>query len=133
MSSSLKLWLSRSGICAATGSIAGSMAGLLFGLSLLPVPVHTIPFRHAVIIGAILGIIAWAFVLFLLLAFEKYSPRAILLPSFVTSFLAGILTVLVVNAIHRTFLGMLLGWIIGFLVGRALCQLCKAGAFGAAS
>jgi MFS family permease len=133
MSLSIQAQLSRSGICAATGSIAGSVVGLLFGLSLLPVPAHTIAFRHAVVIGAVLGIIAWAVVLFLLLAFEKYSPHSILLPSFVTSFLTGILTVFVINAIHQTFLGMILGWIIGFLVGRALCKVCQVRALRAES
>src|ERR1039457_2733902 len=95
--SAILRWLSRSGICAVAGSIGGSIAGLVFGLVLLAVPAHTIAFREALPIGAFLGVVAWLAVLFLLLVFGRYSPRAVVGQSFVTCMLASILTALAVN------------------------------------
>jgi hypothetical protein len=118
-------FLSRSGICAVAGSIAGSIAGLIFGLALLAVPSHTLPAQQALPIGLILGILAWIAVLFLLFAVGRYSLRSVLWQSLLTCLLTSIFTVLIVNALHQTFLGMLIGWIVGFMVGRALCALCR--------
>jgi hypothetical protein len=115
MFSGMRSWLSRSGICALTGSLAGSIAGMICGLALLAVPSHTIPFQQALQIGIVLGIVVWLIVLFLLLAFGRYSAGAVLWPSLFTCLLVSIVTVLIVNALHQTYLGMLLGWIIGFL------------------
>lgn len=133
MLSRLVQWVSNSGICAVAGSIAGGIAGLMFGLSMLAFPSHTLTLRQALLIGAILGIVAWLAVLFLLLAFGRYSARTVLWRSFVTCVLASIFTVLVINALHLTLLGMLVGWIIGFLIGRALCTLCQVRAVRAKS
>ena len=118
-------WLSQQGICAITGSLAGSFSGGIFGLWLATMPAHGVLARQALVIGGALGLIAWFGILFLLLASSQYALHTILIPSLVTSLVASIATAVVLNAIHLSDEGILIGWILGFLIGRLFCAACK--------
>jgi hypothetical protein len=124
MLTGLARWLSYSGICAVTGSLAGSFTGLIFGLTLLPAPANGVPSGFALAVGAGLGILAWGVVMFLLVMMGRYRFDEVFFPSLFTCIVVSILTALIVNALHSPFAGMLIGWVLGYLVGRAFCALC---------
>ncbi|HZZ17588.1 MAG TPA: hypothetical protein VFE08_16695 [Candidatus Sulfotelmatobacter sp.] len=132
MLSGFARWLSYSGICAITGALAGSFTGTVFGLALAPVPTHSVPVWQALAVGAGLGLIAWFGILCLLLAMGHYSLSSVLLSSLVTCLVASIATAWVVNLVHRPYLGMMLGWLAGFLIGRLFCALCRLTKMGVA-
>jgi hypothetical protein len=126
MFSLLKQWLSRQGICALCGSIAGSFTGFVFGLAHAASPMFDPTVKQAVIVGMALGLLAWVGILFFIGVLADYGVWQIFWQTFVNSELTSIITVLVIRAVHAKSAGMLIGWVIGFLVGRALCAACKA-------
>ena len=126
MFSKLSRMLGSAGICAITGTIAGSIVGMIFGLSLLAAPGHHVSLKDAAEVGLILGLLAWVVVLFILIAFGRYAPRAVLLPTIPTCFVTAILTTCLTDLLRATLCGMILGWIVGFLVGRGFCMFCRS-------
>jgi len=130
MPTGLAGWLSRAGICAITGALAGSFTGTVFGLALAVAPGHHVVAWQALAVGAALGLIAWVGVLCLLLAMGHYLLSSVLKPSLVTCLVVSVVTAWLVNLIHRPGLGMLIGWIVGFLIGRLFCAACAARAIG---
>ena len=122
--SRLYQFLSRAGICAVSGAIAGAVVGGLFGLVEFAGAHPSLP-RLALIGVAIgLSLFAWLVVLSIVGVFGNYGALTIAGQSLVTSLIVGILTVFLVYAIRAGLFGMLLGWIVGFLVGKMLCALC---------
>ncbi len=128
MLSGLVRWIGRQGVCAVAGSIAGSFTGMIIGLALMAAPSHALPVGKALVVGVMLGIISWFLVLLFLIVFGRYLLRDIVWQSFVTCLLAGIFTVLIVNALRQPYLGMIVGWLVGFLIGKALCAACNSQA-----
>lgn len=119
-------FIATAGICAVSGAIAGAFAGGLFGLVefVTPNPAFPRPVLLAIAVG--LSLIAWLGVLVIVGMFGNYGVLAIASRSLVTCVATGILTVLLVHATNAGLAGMLLGWILGFVVGKAFCQLCTA-------
>jgi|SRR5579863_1152232 len=124
MFSRLTGWLGRQGICAIVGAIAGAFTGAIFGLWLAAMT-HSVLVGQALAVGLVLGLIAWMGILFLLLAMGHYSLSSVLIPSLVTCVVASVVTALSVNAVHHPDEGVLMGWILGFLIGRLFCAACK--------
>ncbi len=124
------IWLARSGICTIVGIIAGSFTGLLFGPLLLGAPKHQIPVYLAAGLGLILGLLSWLLVLWMLGVMTDYIVGDVALPVLLNCLLASTLTALWVNFLHRPYLAMPLGWIIGFAVGRLLCVICGTSPLG---
>ena len=120
--------IATAGICAVSGAIAGSFVGGVFGLAEYVTASLSLP--SVVLLGIALGLslIAWLVVLTIVGVFGNYGVRAIASRAFVTTCITGILTVFLVYATHAGLAGLLLGWVIGFLVGRALCAYCAATA-----
>ena len=117
-------YISGAGICAVSGAIAGAFVGGVFGL--VEFVTANPPLPGAVLLGVAIGLslLGWLLVLLIVGGFGNYGVLAIANQSLVTTGLTGIITVLLIYTIHAGLFGMLLGWIIGFLVGRALCALC---------
>ena len=122
--SKLYRFIATSGICAVSGAIAGAFVGGVLGLVEFVTANPQLP--GPVVLGVAVGlsVIAWLVVLTLVGVFGNYGVLMIARKSLVTTGITGILTVLLVHAIHAGLTGMLLGWIIGFLVGRTLCAFC---------
>jgi hypothetical protein len=123
--STLYRFISTAGICAASGAIAGAFVGGVFGL--VEFATANPPLPRLVLLGVAVGLslFAWLVVLAIVGVFGNYGVRAIASQALVTTGITGILTVFLTHAIHAGLAGMLLGWIIGFLVGKMLCSLCS--------
>lgn len=119
-------YMTTQGICAVSGAIAGAFVGGVFGL--VEFVTANFPLSHLtlLIVAVGLSLIAWLVVLIIVGVFGNYGVRAIASRSFVTTGVTGFLTVLLVYTSHAGLAGMLLGWIVGFLVGKMLCALCAA-------
>lgn len=124
--SKLYRFIATAGICAVSGAIAGAFVGGVFGLVEFVTAHPHLP--SVVLLGVAVGLslIAWLVVLTIVGVFGNYGVLAIASPSLVTTGITGVLTVLLVHATNAGLAGMLLGWIIGFLVGRMLCTFCSA-------
>ena len=122
----LSQFISKAGVCAVSGTIAGAFAGGLFGLFEFVAQNQAMP--RPVLIGFAIGlsVLAWIVVLTIVGVFGNYGVIAIARQTLVTSGITGLLTVFLVYATRADRFGILLGWIIGFLVGKALCKLCDA-------
>jgi len=119
--------IARSGVCAVSGAIAGAIVGGLFGLvyGLAGSPAApTLSLVWWVALG--LSIFAWLIVLVIVGIFGNYGVLKIAIQALGTSLVTGIITVWVIYAFHVGFCGMLLGWLIGFLIGRSFCAMCSA-------
>lgn len=112
------------GICATVGCMAGSFAGLFFGGMLLGAPGHHIALSTSVVIGACLGLLAWTVILWILSVVGHYVIGDVVLPALLTCLLVSVVTVLVVDLSRLPAPSMLIGWIIGFTIGAALCRFC---------
>jgi len=119
-------FISTAGICAVSGAIAGAFVGGLFGSVAFMAANPTIPASLLIKIAIALSLVAWIFVLVIVGVFGNYGVLTIAGQSFVTSVITGIVTVLLAYATHAGLFGMLLGWVVGFLVGKALCALCSS-------
>jgi hypothetical protein len=126
--STLYRFIASAGICAVSGAIAGAFVGGVFGLVRFVSPQVQIPLAVLLVVAITLSLLAWLVVLTIVGVFGNYGVRAIAGRALVTTGISGILTVLLANAMHAGLAGMLLGWVIGFLVGRALCAACGAAA-----
>jgi len=122
--STLYRLIATSGVCAVSGAIAGAVVGGLFGLIQIATGYPTVP--RAVFVGAVLGLILFAWLLVLLVTgvFGNYGVGAIAGQSLVTSSFTGTITVLAIQVAHLGLAGMLLGWLVGFGVGKLLCRIC---------
>lgn len=98
---------------------------------MIPQNAHRVLTWQAMAAGLALGLIAWVVILFLLYMVANYSLGSIFLSSLVTCLLASVATALIVNSLHhRQYLGMLVGWIVGFAIGRMLCAACGSKPVG---
>jgi hypothetical protein len=118
------VWLGSFGICATVGGMAGALTGLIFGAMLKVLPIGHIPLSAAAFTGALLGVVAWIFVLWVFTTVGRYVFGDIAVPALFTSVLVSIIVALAVDVLGSLSLSMLLGWIIGFAIGAALCRLC---------
>jgi hypothetical protein len=119
-------FVSTAGICAVSGAIAGAIVGGLFGLVWFLANHPAV--HHPQLLGTAIGLslAAWLAVLVIVGGFGNYGVLAILGQSFVTCLVTGVLTVLLIYTTRAGLFGMLLGWVMGFLVGKAFCRLCDA-------
>jgi hypothetical protein len=114
----------RRSICAASGAMAGGIAGMLFGFAQLGrqrIPLQT---AAAINTGLLLGGVGWLAVLVVVGLWLHYGIRTIALPSLFTSLLTGILTVLIALHVWLAFLDVWIGLLVGTIVGAGLCRLC---------
>jgi hypothetical protein len=117
--------MSRLGLCAACGCIAGGITGMLMGPYLFSLVGHHMSPHDATLLGAGLGLIDWLAVLFLLVAVGRYILGNVLISSLFTSVVASIFAALVINATRAPLVSMLTGWVVGLIVGAILCRLCR--------
>lgn len=122
--SNLYRFISTSGICAVSGAIAGAFVGGVFGLIEFVAANPTMPRPLLIDIAIGLSLVAWLIVLAVVGVFGNYGAVAIAGQSLVTTVITGFFTVFLIYAAHAGLAGMLLGWIIGFLIGKALCRAC---------
>jgi hypothetical protein len=116
--------ISTAGVCAVTGSIAGALVGGLYGL--FAFVSGNMPLTASSIIETAIGLslLAWVAVLLIVGVLGDYGAVAIAGQALVTCVLTGVATVELIHALHAGLFGMLLGWIVGFLIGKALCAFC---------
>src|SRR6267378_4451438 len=90
--------VSKAGICAASGAIAGAFVGGLFGL--FEVVSGNPPLTPSLLLGIAIGLalVSWVVVLVIVGVFGNYGAIAIAGQSLVTCGITGILTVLFVYA-----------------------------------
>jgi hypothetical protein len=116
--------ISTAGICAVTGSIAGAIVGGLFGLVEFVSENAPMTLATILVMAMILSLAAWVAVLFIVGVFGHYGAVAIAGQALFTCLFTGLATVLLIHAAKAGLFGMLLGWVLGFLIGRALCAVC---------
>jgi hypothetical protein len=116
--------ISAAGICAVTGSIAGALVGGVYGLIDFVSGNPPTPSAALIELAIGLSLAAWVAVLFIVGVLGNYGAIAIAGQALVTCLLTGLITVYLIHAAHAGLFGMLLGWIIGFLIGKVLCVLC---------
>jgi hypothetical protein len=132
MLNALMRWLSKAGICAVVGAIAGSITGMFFGLTLVAAPAHAFPLTWAIGIGIALGLLDWILVI-IGLALCGYQLLAVLLPAVVTCVTTSIFVTFYLDTLLYTFagmFGMLIGWFLGLAIGLLLCQICRFVPYG---
>ena len=122
MGSFLGIW--RRSVCAASGAIAGGLAGFLFGLLLVDQPGIALSLADIVLMGALLGILGWVAILVVVGLWLHYGPSAIAAPAFVNALLTSILTVAIDAWLRVAVLCVFVGLLVGTLVGALLCSLC---------
>ena len=122
MGSFLNIW--RRSICAASGAMAGGIAGLLFGLAQLGRAKFVIPTPAAFETGILLGFVGWVAILIVVGLWLHYGMRAIAIPALFTSLITAVLTVFIAIALWLSILDVWIGLLVGTLVGAALCRLC---------
>jgi len=117
-------WLTAQGKCALAGALAGIVVGFLFEMLQFTQPVR---FAAADLpqIGLLLGLAGWLTVLLFLGLIAGQADWTMVLPSFVTSAITALLTVVVDNALWQPAASVFVGLIAGFLVGRTLCWACQ--------
>lgn len=75
-------------------------------------------------IALALSLVAWLIVLVVVGLFGNYGVLRIAAQALVTAILTGTLTVWAIYSLHVGWCGMLLGWLVGFVVGKCLCLMC---------
>ena len=125
-------FVAKSGVCAASGAIAGAIVGGLFGLVYVLAASPMIPPTLLFEISAGLSLAAWVAVLLIVGVFGNYGVVTIAARALVTCLLTGIITVWVIYLAHAGGYGTLLGWIVGFLIGKTLCAACSRAQQGEA-
>jgi hypothetical protein len=123
---SFRRWLASQGICALTGMFVGIVVGFLFEALQLPQHAGRFPVRDLIWIAVALSIVAWIAALFFLGILAGYGVWAMALPSFFTSFVTGVLTIAIDNALWLAVVSVIVGMIVGFAVGRLLCWACRS-------
>lgn len=124
MARRLIVYLGKFGICATVGGMAGGITGLILGAMLRPLSAHHVPLSVAAITGALIGVVAWIVILWILTVIGHFVFGDVALPALFTSLLVSIIVALVVDALDGPSISMLLGWFIGFVIGALLCELC---------
>jgi hypothetical protein len=126
--------IARSGVCAVSGAIAGSIVGGIFGLvyALAMSPrAPNLSVLWEIAFG--LSVFAWLIVVVIVGVFGNYGVLNTALKALVPSLLTGVVTVWLIYLLHLGFAGMLLGWLVGFLIGRFFCKACSAYQAGGAT
>ncbi len=118
--------VARSGVCAVSGAIAGAIVGGIFGMVYLLAGSPAIPAAGLLAMAVGLSLFAWAAVLIIVGVFGNYGVVPVAPRALVTCLLAGLITVWVIYATHSGGYGTLLGWIVGFMIGRSLCVACSS-------
>ena len=119
--------IATSGVCAVSGAIAGSFVGGLFGLvEAVTIGAPSMPMALLLEIALGLSLVAWVVVLLIVGVFGNYGAVAIAIKALATCLIAGLLSVVLIHFAHAGLFGMLLGWVVGFLVGKFLCAACSA-------
>lgn len=118
----LSIW--RRSICAASGALAGGIAGMLFGFTQLGRQRFPIPAMIAINTGLLLGAVGWVAILIVVGLWLHYGLRTIALPALFTSLVTAVLTVLIAIQLWIAFLDVWIGLLVGTIVGAVLCRLC---------
>ncbi|MBZ0281429.1 MAG: hypothetical protein K8L97_11875 [Anaerolineae bacterium] len=113
--------------CGINGGIIGIIVGFLFGMLQLEHPDGSFTLAELVIAILLLVLVSWAFILLVVGVWLRYGAGQIALPALVNALITGTLTVLANLIVKSTALSVPLGWLIGILVGMALCWLCSRG------
>jgi hypothetical protein len=124
--STLRGLISNSGICAVSGSIAGAFVGGVFGLLQVATGYPTLTRAGFLLVAIALVLVAWLLVLVIVGVFGNYGVLTNAGQSLVTTGFTGTITALLIQATHAGLAGMLLGWLVGFAVGKLLCRMCVA-------
>lgn len=111
-------------LCAHVGAIHGVIVGGMMGIFF---KVH----EHWVL-GAteifqftlILALLAWAFMLVVLCGWERYTFRAVGVPTLVSALITSLFTVFLTNYLRMPLLAWAVGAVVGLVWGEALCRLC---------
>jgi len=114
------------GICATVGFIAGVLAGIvlmLFAVDHTPPPV--LSGQDVVKIGLILAVATAGLLLFYLCVLCRYTFVSVFVPVLVNCLLTCLLTVWLVNATGLWNWAVFIGAIVGLLVGRLFCLVCR--------
>jgi hypothetical protein len=126
--------IARSGVCAVSGAIAGSIVGGIFGsvYALAGSPhAPNVPVLWKIALG--LSVFAWLIVVVMVGIFGNYGVLNAAVKALVTSLVTGVVTVWLIYLLHIGFAGTLLGWLVGFLIGRFFCKMCSTYQTGGAT
>jgi len=113
--------------CGINGGIIGIIVGFLFGVLRFEHPDGGYTAAEIIIIILVLALASWAFILLVVGVWLRYGAGQIALPALINTLITATLTVLANLIVKSTVLAVPLGWLIGVLVGTALCWLCSRG------
>src|SRR5690242_19196312 len=111
-------------LCAHVGAIQGAMVGGMMGLFLLADKQWILSMTEVIEFGLILALFAWIIMMIVLCAWERYSLRAIGVPTLLLALLTSLFTVFLSNYLHMLLLDWPVGAVVGLIWGEILCRLC---------
>jgi hypothetical protein len=112
-------------LCALAGGLVGVITGFFTGLYEIGNPTLVLSGGDQVRLGLALGLVGWLVVLFILAAWFRYRLGGIALPALVTALLTGVITVLILEALHLPALSVPIGLVAGIAIGFVLCAACR--------
>lgn len=115
----------RFSFCAKLGAMFGIIAGSLFAFLQGLTPGVSYPPAELLLIGVVLALLGWLFVLLAVGVWLRYGAAAIAAPALLNALITAILTVFVSNAVQQPALNWIIGLLIGLLIGALFCRFCE--------
>ena len=114
-------WMS---LCAASGALIGSTAGLILAGLISEFPDIAMTARTVAVAWALLALVGWLVVLLVVGGWLRYGARRVALAALVNALLTTLLVTLANLAIRQVVLAVPGGFVIGAIVGTLLCLVC---------
>ena len=114
-------WMS---LCAASGALIGSTAGLVLASLLSEFPHIAMTAQTIAVAWALLALVGWLVALLVVGGWLRYGARRVALAALVNALITTLLVTLANIAIHQVVLAVPIGFAIGALVGTLLCLVC---------
>ena len=117
--------LARLSFCALVGSFVGVIVGSLYVELLAEPSVLAMSAGSVLVTGAVLGVVVWLVLLFILGGFLRYRVGPLAAPALLNAVITGALTARFVHLAAQPLFATVIGFITGLIVGGILCLLCR--------
>ena len=118
------------GVCATIGFITGGLSGLvltIYSMDLTPAPVLTV--KEILQVGLLLAAATAGLLLFYLYVLCRYTFISVFMPVVLNCLLTCLITVWLVDVTRLWGWAFFVGVVVGLLVGRLLCIICRFAAY----
>jgi hypothetical protein len=115
-------WMS---LCAASGAIIGSTAGVVLAGVISEFPHVPMTARTVAVAWALLTLLGWVVALVIVGGWLRYGARRVALAALLNAAITTLLVTFANLAIRRSELAVPIGFVIGAIVGTVLCFLCN--------